>query len=186
MVGQPLVVLQLAASAGPQHPSPCSPQPLPCLVPHTQAALCRIPRRRLSAAEARSGAGPLAVTSCAICLCDWRKGDDVRELKVSCKKGRLAGQAAASRWPQVVSCTELMDVGAVKWWPNCVMETAADWTPPPAPAPVHTGLSARVPHKVLRCMAVATPEVPHVPYAAVGRCRQLSNAARLLSPAERS
>lgn len=53
------------------------------LPPSAQAALCRIPRRRLSAAEARSGAGPLAVTSCAICLCDWRKGDDVRELKAS-------------------------------------------------------------------------------------------------------
>ncbi|KAI3433623.1 hypothetical protein D9Q98_003432 [Chlorella vulgaris] len=47
-----------------------------------QAALCRIPRRRLSSAEAAEGAGPLRMTACAICLCEWTKGDDVRELKV--------------------------------------------------------------------------------------------------------
>ena len=67
-------------------------EPAPAPVP--QAALCRIPRRRLSAAEARGGAGPLAVASCAICLNDWRKGDDVRELKV---RGG-APLAGAGRW----------------------------------------------------------------------------------------
>lgn len=53
--------------------------------PHTlQAALCRIPRRRVSAAEARSGVGQLRVTSCAICLTDFQRNDDVRELKGCC------------------------------------------------------------------------------------------------------
>ena len=64
------------------HPLACRPQqgPRSCSCCPTQAALCRIPRRRLTPAEAAEGAGPLRIGACAICLCEWSKGDDVREL----------------------------------------------------------------------------------------------------------
>ncbi|KAL4426399.1 hypothetical protein ABPG77_004693 [Micractinium sp. CCAP 211/92] len=49
-----------------------------------QAVLCRVPRRRLSVREAAAGAGPLGITTCGICLEEWRPRDDVRELR-SCR-----------------------------------------------------------------------------------------------------
>jgi E3 ubiquitin-protein ligase ATL6/9/15/31/42/55 len=54
---------------------------MPCSRPLLQAALCKVPRRRLSAAEAAEGAGPLGIVACAICLNSWEAKDDVRVLK---------------------------------------------------------------------------------------------------------
>lgn len=39
-----------------------------------------MPRRRLSAKEAAVGAGPLRVSTCGICLEEWKAKDDVRQL----------------------------------------------------------------------------------------------------------
>lgn len=66
------------AASDAQQTAAHSPLRLPCT---PQAALCRVPRRRLSTAEAAKGAGPLRIGACAICLCEWTRGDDVRQLK---------------------------------------------------------------------------------------------------------
>ena len=44
------------------------------------AALAHIPRRRVSAAEARGGVGGLQVSTCPVCLSDLRRGEEVRLL----------------------------------------------------------------------------------------------------------
>lgn len=44
------------------------------------AALSHLPRQRVSAAEARGGVGALAISTCPVCLCDLRRGEEVRLL----------------------------------------------------------------------------------------------------------
>lgn len=51
------------------------------LAPHELAAQLRhLPKRRLSAADVTKGVGGLAATSCSICLCDYRRAEEVRVL----------------------------------------------------------------------------------------------------------
>lgn len=46
-----------------------------------EAALSRVPKKKLYPNDIQRGVGPLKVTCCSVCLDDFKKGEDVRVLR---------------------------------------------------------------------------------------------------------